>query len=201
MRTFPVMILAAFAASAAGAATAAAAASATSPQPANAVPAAEAAIVKLEEGVWDAVAEFPAASAEAKPTTMRGVQSNTLMAGGRWMRNDFELEGYAGHGTWGWDPRKGRYVGIWVDSNSDYVRLDEGSYDPATRTLTWTSELRQPEPHPPAKYRMVEEFRGDTRVLTMTAIGPKTGKVVPLGKITFTRRAGASESGGGALRR
>ena len=35
---------------------------------------------------------------------------------------------------------------------------------------------------------MPEEFRGDTRVLTMTAIGPKTGKEVPLGKITFTRR-------------
>jgi hypothetical protein len=55
--------------------------------------------------------------------------------------------------------------------------------------MTWTSELRQPEPHPPAKYRMTEEFRGDTRVLTMTAIGPKSGKEVPLGKITFTRRA------------
>ena len=119
-----------------------------------------------------------------------------MLAGGRWMRNDFQLDGYAGHGTWGWDPREGRYVGIWVDSNSDYVRLDEGSYDPATRTLTWTSELRQPEPHPPAKYRMIEEFRGDTRVLTMTAIGPKTGKVVPLGKITFTRRAAADTSGG-----
>lgn len=193
MRTLPILILAALATSAAGAATAE---SAASRLPANTAVVAEAEIVKLEEGVWDAVAEFPATSAQARPTTMHGVQSNTLMAGGRWMRNDFELEGYAGHGTWGWDPREGRYVGIWVDSNSDYVRLDEGSYDPATRTLTWTSELRQPEPHPPAKYRMVEEFRGDTRVLTMTAIGPKTGKVVPLGKITFTRRAGAAADGG-----
>ena len=161
---------------------------------------AEAEIVKLEEGVWDAVAEFPPASADAGPTTMRGVQTNTLLAGGRWIRNDFELDGYAGHGTWGWDPRKGRYVGIWVDSNSDYVRLDEGSYDPASRTLTWISELRQPDPHPPAKYRMIEEFRGDTRVLTMTAIGPKTGKVVPLGKITFTRRAGPAGGSSGAYR-
>ena len=32
------------------------------------------------------------------------------------------------------------------------------------------------------------QFRGDTRVLTMTAIGAKSGKEVPLGKITFTRR-------------
>jgi hypothetical protein len=47
---------------------------------------------------------------------------------------------------------------------------------------------------------MVEEFRGNTRVLTMTAIGPKTGKVVPLGKITFTRRAGPAASSTGAFR-
>jgi len=175
---------------------AATAASAATSEPAAATGVvAGAAVVKLEEGVWDAVAEIPAASPDAAPTTMRGVQTNTLLAGGRWMRNDFELEGYAGHGTWGWDPRKGRYVGIWVDSNSDYIRLDEGTYDPATRTLTWTAELRQPEPHPPARYRMVETFRGDTRVLTMTAIGPKTGKVVPLGTITFTRRTGAGAGG------
>jgi hypothetical protein len=146
-------------------------------------------LVKLELGTWDAVVEFPPASPDAKPTYARGVQVNTLVGGGRWIRNDIEVEpSYAGHGTWGWDPRRQRYVGIWVDSNTDYVRLDEGRYDQATRTLTWESELRQPEPHPPAKFRLVEEFRGDTRVLTMTAIGPKTGKVVPLGKITFTRR-------------
>jgi hypothetical protein len=188
------LTLAAFAASGPGVA----AADSAVPAPSVAAALAEADIVKLEEGVWDAVAEFPPATADAAPTTMRGVQTNTLLAGNRWIRNDFELDGYAGHGTWGWDPRKGRYVGIWVDSNSDYVRLDEGIYDRASRTLTWTSELRQPDPHPPAKYRMVEEFRGDTRVLTMTAIGPKTGKIVPLGKITFTRRAGPAGSGAGA---
>jgi hypothetical protein len=35
---------------------------------------------------------------------------------------------------------------------------------------------------------MIETFRGDTRVLTMTAIGAKSGKEVPLGTITFKRR-------------
>ena len=162
------------------------AATAASTEPASAP---ELDLVKLEVGTWDALVEFPPASPDAKPTYARGVQTNTLVPGGRWIRNDIEVEpSYAGHGTWGWDPRRQRYVGIWVDSNTDYVRLDEGRYDEATRTLTWESELRQPDPHPPAKFRLVEEFRGDTRVLTMTAIGPKTGKVVPLGKITFTRR-------------
>lgn len=147
-------------------------------------------VLKMEEGVWDAAIEFPPAAPGQAPTHATGVQTNTFVTGKRWIRNDFEVDAkYGGHGTWGYDPKKQRYVGIWVDSNQDYIRLDEGTWDAASKTMTWTSELRQPEPHPPAKYRMTEEFRGDTRVLTMTAIGPKSGKEVPLGKITFTRRA------------
>jgi len=147
-------------------------------------------VLTMEEGVWDAAIEFPSAAPGQAPTHATGVQTNTFVTGKRWIRNDFEVDAkYGGHGTWGYDPKKQRYVGIWVDSNQDYIRLDEGTWDAASKTMTWTSELRQPDPHPPAKYRMTEAFRGDTRVLTMTAIGAKSGKEVPLGKITFTRRA------------
>lgn len=147
------------------------------------------AVMKLEEGVWDAAIEFPPAKPGDAPTKAHGVQTNTFVTGERWIRNDFAVDAkYGGHGTWGYDPKKGRYVGIWVDSNQDYIRLDEGTFDADTQTMTWTSELRQPDPYPPAKYRMIETFKGDTRVLTMTAIGPKSGKEVPLGTIVFTRR-------------
>jgi uncharacterized protein DUF1579 len=147
------------------------------------------AVMKLEEGVWDAAIEFPPAKPGDAPTRATGVQTNTFVTGNGWIRNDFAVDAkYGGHGTWGYDPKKGRYDGIWVDSNQDYIRLDEGTFDADTQTMTWTSELRQPDPYPPAKYRMTETFNGDTRVLTMTAIGPKSGKEVPLGTIVFTRR-------------
>ena len=147
------------------------------------------AVLKLEEGVWDAAIEFPPASPDAAPTHATGVQTNTFVTGNTWIRNDFDVDAkYGGHGTWGYDPKKAKYVGIWVDSNQDYIRLDEGTFDAKTQTMTWTSELRQPDPYPPAKYRMTETFRGDTRTLTMTAIGAKSGKEVPLGSIVFTRR-------------
>lgn len=161
--------------------------------PAHADPAAAAEVLAMEEGVWDAAIEFPPESPGAAPVRMQGVQTNTFVTGRGWIKNDFAVNAkYGGHGTWGYDPRKGKFVGIWVDSNLDYIRIDEGSYDAAAKTMTWTSQLRQPEPHPPVGYRMVEQFRNDTRVLTMTAIGPKTGKEVPLGTITFTRRAGSA---------
>jgi hypothetical protein len=147
------------------------------------------AILKLEEGVWDAAITFPPENPGDAPKTAHGVQTNTFVTGNGWIKNDFAVdEKYGGHGTWGYDPKKGRYVGIWVDSNQDYIRLDEGTFDAKTRTMTWTSELRQPDPYPPAKYRMTETFEGDRRVLTMTAIGAKSGREIPLGTILFTRR-------------
>jgi hypothetical protein len=147
------------------------------------------AVLKREEGVWDAAIEFPPEKPGDAPTKATGVQTNTFVTGNGWIKNDFAVDAkYGGHGTWGYDPKKGKYVGIWVDSNQDYIRLDEGTFDADTQTMTWMSELRQPDPYPPAKYRMVETFRGDTRVLTMTAIGAKSGKAYPLGKIVFTRR-------------
>jgi hypothetical protein len=162
---------------------------AATPPPAPASRDAAYSVLKLEEGVWDAAIEFPPAKTGDAPTHATGVQTNTFVTGNGWIKNDFAVDAkYGGHGTWGYDPKKGKYVGIWVDSNQDYIRLDEGTFDADTQTMTWTSELRQPDPYPPAKYRMVETFDGDTRVLTMTAIGPKTGKEVPLGKIVFTRR-------------
>ena len=147
------------------------------------------AVMKLEEGVWDAAIEFPPTKPGNAPTHATGVQTNTFVTGNGWIRNDFAVDAtYGGHGTWGYDPKKARYVGIWVDSNQDYIRLDEGTFDADTQTMTWTSELRQPDPYPPAKYRMVETFDRDTRVLTMTAIGAKSGKEVALGTIVFTKR-------------
>ena len=146
-------------------------------------------VLKLEEGVWDAAIEFPPDAPGGAPTKMSGVQTNTFVTGNGWIKNDFAVDAkYGGHGTWGFDPKKGKYVGIWVDSNQDYIRVDEGTFDAKTQTMTWSSELRQPDPYPPAKYRMTEAFKGDTRVLTMTAIGARSGKEVPLGTIVFTRR-------------
>src|SRR6185503_9534056 len=72
-------------------------------------------VLKMEEGVWDAAIEFPPGTPDQSPTHATGVQTNTFVTGGRWIRNDFEVDAkYGGHGTWGFDPKKNRYVGIWV---------------------------------------------------------------------------------------
>jgi len=158
-------------------------------EPANAPP--ELQVLKLEEGVWDADITFPPAKPDDPPGKAKGVQVNTLKSDGRWMQNEFQVDGtpYQGTGLWGWDPIQGKYIGIWVDNNDHRIRHDTGTFDPATATMTWTAEMVQADGSV-APLRFTEQFKGDTRIFDMVAIGPKSGKEFPLLTIVFTRRPG-----------
>jgi len=55
------------------------------------------------------------------PEVSTGVETNTLV-GGLWLVSDFQgrwgSQPFHGHGTFGYDTSKKKYVGIWVDSMS-----------------------------------------------------------------------------------
>jgi hypothetical protein len=89
------------------------------------------------EGTWDAVME------------MNGQKSNCTatyksICGGMWMASDFhgDLGGmkFEGHGLDGYDQKKKKYVGVWVDSIETAPMHFEGDYDPATKTWAMSGE-------------------------------------------------------------
>ena len=49
---------------------------------------------------------------------------------------------FTGRGTTGYDPAEKKYVGTWIDSVSPYMTIMKGDYDPATKTLTMTGDMR-----------------------------------------------------------
>src|SRR3569623_538300 len=59
------------------------------------------AVLKQEEGVWDAAIEFPPGEAGKEATHATGEQTTTFVTGDRWIKNDFAVDAkYGGHGTW-----------------------------------------------------------------------------------------------------
>jgi hypothetical protein len=81
--------------------------------------------------------------------------------------------------TAGYDNAKKKFVSSWVDNMGTGIMLSEGTYDPATKTITYTSEE---EPMPGVKMKVREllkltdqdhhtfefyEDRGGTEVKTM----------------------------------
>jgi len=145
-------------------------------------------VIAMEAGTWDADITFPSNEAGKPGSKARGVQVNRLRSGGLWMLNLFAVEStaYEGTGVWGYDRTTGRFSGIWTDNNDQQIRLDDGRWDPATQTLTWTAKMVQP-----GGGWMVtvatEKFAGDTRTFDMVALSRKGA--VPLVRMVFRKRS------------
>lgn len=147
--------------------------------------------MKLEEGTWDAEVTFYTAD---KPTGHdTGVQINELLANGHWITNDFriaaskEFPAYQGHGVWGYDTVAKTYVDTWVDTNDLSVRTDYGFWQADTQTMTWSSKQSDGKGHF-VDYRMIEEFKGEKRSLTIYQLGLANPIQHLLIKMDFTRR-------------
>lgn len=144
-------------------------------------------VIALEAGTWDADINFASGDSSKPDQKASGVQVNRLRSGGLWMLNEFAVDGtpYEGTGVWGVDRTTGRFSGIWTDNNDQQIRLDDGRWDPATQTLTWTAKMVQPGGGWQATVA-TEKFMGDKRSFDMVALSRKGA--VPLVRMLFTKR-------------
>jgi Protein of unknown function (DUF1579) len=145
-------------------------------------------ILAMEAGIWDADISFPSAEPGKPATSAKGVQVNRLRSGGMWIINEFSIAGmpYEGTGVWGFDRTTGRFSGIWVDNNDQQIRMDDGRWDDATQTMTWSANMAQANG---AFVRLLftEKFEGKTRRFDMVALTRK-GEV-PLVRMVFRKRS------------
>jgi len=153
----------------------------------------------MEEGVWDADVTFYEAD-KPGPHAL-GVQTNTLLANRHWIVNDLRIPAtdktpaYQGHGIWGYDPVAKTYVNTWVDTNDLGVRTDYGFWYEPENTMIWSSKQNDGNGHF-VDYRIVEQFKGDVRILTFYQLGLATPTPHPLVKIIFTRRKAGTGAAG-----
>jgi hypothetical protein len=153
-------------------------------------PGPEHALLKMDEGTWDAVVEVVPGPG-AQPMTSKGVEVNTVGCGGLCLISDFKGEAmgmpFMGHGITTWDPAKKKYVGAWTDSMSTGVAIGESTYDAATKK--WSGWMEAPDhTGKVVKSRSTGEMpNANTRIMTMFGPGPD-GKEMQTLKITYTRR-------------
>jgi hypothetical protein len=150
----------------------------------------EHAVLKQDEGVWDASVEMFMGPG-APPMVSKGVETNTLGQGGLFLITDFkgDMMGtpFHGHGVSSWDSTKKKYTGTWTDSMSTGISLVESTYDAAAKKMTGTMEGPDMTGKVNKMKETVEWKDADTRVFTMFAPTPD-GKEVPAMRITYKRR-------------
>ena len=154
-------------------------------------PGPEQAVLKQDEGSWDATVETFMAPG-APPMTSKGVETNVMGCGGLCLITDFKGEmgpgqAFQGHGTSVWDPAKKKYVGTWTDSMSSGIAMGESTYDAATKTMTGSMEGADATGKVSKMKSVVEYKDAGTRVFTMYMTGPD-GKEVPGMRITYKKK-------------
>ena len=126
-------------------------------------------------GEWESEAEA-SLGPDQPPLKCKGSETVRSL-GGRWIVAELE-NSVMGHKvsavlTVGYDPRKGKYVGTWVDSMQNHLWVYEGTVDAAGKVITLEAEGPSfTDPGKTAKYRDAVEFKSkDHRVLTSSVLG------------------------------
>jgi hypothetical protein len=105
-------------------------------------------------GNWTYVVKFwMNGDASAKPQESRGTAVRKSIMGGRYVMMDvsgnMEMPGedgkmkkmeFKGHAMEGYDNVKKKFVSTWMDNMGTGIMMSEGTYDPASKTFTYTSE-------------------------------------------------------------
>jgi len=143
-------------------------------------------VLAKDVGTWDAEIEIRFPGAPVQRTT--GVSENRIACGGRWLIAEFRTASgdFEGHGVFGYDPQKQRYVGTWVDTMRAFLAPMEGTWDAAARTMTFTAEAVFP--HGPMRWReTTESVDDDTRIFRTFMPGPDGAEIETL-TTTYRRR-------------
>lgn len=148
--------------------------------------------LKREVGTWDATVKMWMGGPDAPAEESKGVETNTLFGGGLWLLTSFEGDfgglKFEGRGWNGYDSKKGKYVGCWVDSMTDRITPMEGTFDEATDSYTYTLEGVDPATGKPIKEHHTLKYDGDdTRIAAFYTPGPD-GKEFKSMEITYKKR-------------
>ena len=134
----------------------------------------------------------------AKPEESKGTAVRKSMMDGRYSTLDvtgkMEMPGpdgkkkemtFKGHGIDGYDNVKKKFVGSWVDNMGTGIMFSEGTYDPTTKTFTYTSEF---EAIPGMKQQIREVIKvTDNNHHTLEWYENRGGQEVKTMEINYTR--------------
>jgi hypothetical protein len=135
----------------------------------------------------------------AKPQESKGTATRKTVMGGRYVMMDvsgkMQMPGedgkmkdvqFKGMGLEAYDNVKKKFVSSWIDNMGTGIQFSEGSYDPATKTFTYTSEM---EPVPGMKSQVREVIKvADNNHMMLEWYENQGGQEKKTMEIAYTRK-------------
>ena len=134
----------------------------------------------------------------APPQQSKGTATRKSVMGGRYVMMDvsgkMQMPGedgkmkdmqFKGMGVEGYDNVKKKFVASWIDNMGTGIQFSDGTYDPATKTFTYTSEM---EPMPGMKMPVREAIKiADNNHMTLELYENHGGQEKKTMEINYTR--------------
>lgn len=99
-----------------------------------------------------------------------------------------------GIGLTGYDMSKAKYVTTWADNQKMAIMSEEGTYDPASKTFTFTSESKD-RAGKQGKYRRTIQFTGNDEYKMTVYVSDEGQAEKKMLEVTCRRSAGAGKPG------
>ena len=160
--------------------------------------------LEWESGTWDA--DITLHAPDGQETRFRGEQTDEIGGCGQWLITDLSMVAspsgedpppYQGHGVLGFDPAEQKLVGIWVDSNTNWLAVAEGTVDAKGRQLTLEVEGRNPATGEPMMQEYVTTRLGENSRRLEVFIPTPDGGRFKAATIDYTRRSERQAAGSG----
>ena len=152
------------------------------------------------DGTWDyTVKMWMDGSTSGKPQESKGTATRKSIMGGRYVMMDVggkmqmpDETGkmkdvmFKGMAMEGYDNVKKKFVSSWVDNMGTGIEFSEGTYDPATKSFTYTSEI---EPMPGMKTQIREVVKvPDSKHMMLEWYENQAGQEKKTMEISYTKK-------------
>jgi hypothetical protein len=152
------------------------------------------------DGNWDYTIKFwMNPDPNAKPQESKGTATRKSVMGGRYVMMDvsgnMQMPGedgkmkdmqFKGMALEGYDNVKKKFVASWIDNMGTGIEFSEGTYDPATKSFTYTSEM---EPVPGMKTQVREVIKvADNNHMSLEWYENQGGQEKKTMEINYTKK-------------
>lgn len=129
---------------------------------------------------------------DAPPTTNTSTMTNKMMLGGRYQMSTFKGNfmgmPFEGMSTTAYDNYKKKFISTWVDNMGTGVMKMEGTWDDATKTISYTGSSINPANGKECTMREIYKIVDDNNhIMEMYGPDSKTGKEYKTMEIKLTR--------------
>jgi Protein of unknown function (DUF1579) len=150
-------------------------------------------VLDFKVGKWTTALKMWMDPSQPAPMETTGSGEFKWILDGRYLSDDetgdFMGQPFHGHGISGYDNLKKKFIGFWIDNMGTGFMVAEGTYDAASKTFKFNSEMPDPEQGKYVKMRSEEKIV-DNDHWTITMYAPQdgnAGKEMKMMEINYTR--------------